>query len=154
MSREFVFQTLFATRRRTTVVCVQLLGEDSLEPLTDLYLSVVDPDAPFEEDIFRLVEFDPGLGMLVFAPREKPLTMFVGDWLVYDGYDLVVVEKTVFEVRYSISWFRNRRKRVRRKRKIDKLKELVEGTAGRKSEDYDFWEFSGGDADFPFEGDE
>ena len=110
---------LQVVRKRSTMLAVQLQGEDSIDVLTGLYLTVVGPSAFGGEDSFQLLKFDLDMGVLWFQPTEHPLEMTVGDWLVYDGDQLAVVHDSMFQANYRITIRGNKKeKNVRRKEGI------------------------------------
>ena len=124
-----------AVRKRTTVLAAQLEGKSSLESLSKLYLQVVVPESFNEEGELRILNFDVEMGVLSFQPREKPLELVIGDWLVYDGHDLAVVSDSHFTTQYGVSRLRNRRKNVREKRSSH-FEQIRKGNV----DEYNFWD--------------
>lgn len=123
-----------AVRKRTTVLAAQLEGKRSLEHLSKLYLQVVVPESFDDDGALRILNFDVDMGVLTFQPEEKPLELVIGDWLVYDGHDLVVVSNSHFTTQYGVSRVRNRRKNVREKR-VNRFEQIRKGNV----DEYDFW---------------
>lgn len=138
--RVYANPILHAVRKRTTVVAVQLTDRDSLDPLIDMYLQVVNPESFDDEGELRVIEFDTLMGVLWFKPAELPLELTVGDWLVYDGNSLQVVHDRVFQMDYGVSRLHNRRLRGGRKEtRNEKLDKIRRGEAS--DEEYNLWEF-------------
>jgi hypothetical protein len=109
------------------VLAVQLQGEVSIDTMAGLYLNVVNPNNFGDEESFQLLKFDAHMGVLWFQPTEKPLEVLVGDWLVYDGDDLVVVSDSKFNTDYRITIKGNKKERnVRgkegRKRRLKRVR--------------------------------
>jgi hypothetical protein len=118
---------LHVVRKRTTVLAIQLEGEDSIDTMAGLYLNVVRPNNFGDDDSFQLLKFDIHMGVLWFQPTEKPLEIIIGDWLVYDGDDLVVVSDGKFKTDYRVTIKGNKRERNARgkegrKRKLSRVR--------------------------------
>jgi hypothetical protein len=118
---------LHVIRKRTTVLAVQLTGEESIDVLSSFYLGVIKPDSFNSDGELELLHFDLAMGVLSFHPVEKPLEMTIGDWLVYDGDSLSVVSNSMFLAEYRIT-VRNNKKEKSVRSKKDRIKAVRQGS--------------------------